>query len=291
MRNVAVTGSELDDVVDRIRAPGESAAEPLSPELVLVAPELAALARASLPDRPWELYLPSPVRAVRSPRHGDSVSAPRARPRARGARASRRAVLRTAAVVTVLFGVLAATAVAPPRNAPTLAADTTNARGSAASHTAAVIRNPPVTASPQSSAATTRPAPHAAHTSGLTRSRPSNARGAASKNPQRATGPAAKPKATHVPASPRFVLDSRRHLIVRYAATLRCAGRVVLTNIPVAADGTFSASHRFWGSRGEQVIVWLEGRVHRRSVRGKVRVRRSPCATRTVSFAVRPRIT
>jgi hypothetical protein len=37
---------------------------PISPELVLVSPELAEQARAALPDRPWELFVPSPPAEV-----------------------------------------------------------------------------------------------------------------------------------------------------------------------------------------------------------------------------------
>ena len=37
--------------------------EPVSPELALVSPELAAQARAALPDRPWEAFAP-PIRAT-----------------------------------------------------------------------------------------------------------------------------------------------------------------------------------------------------------------------------------
>jgi hypothetical protein len=32
----------------------------ISPELALVSPELAARARAALPDRPWEVFVPPP---------------------------------------------------------------------------------------------------------------------------------------------------------------------------------------------------------------------------------------
>jgi hypothetical protein len=35
--------------------------EPLSPELALVSPELAEAARAALPERPWEAFLPGPA--------------------------------------------------------------------------------------------------------------------------------------------------------------------------------------------------------------------------------------
>jgi hypothetical protein len=33
-------------------------ASPISPELALVCPELAARARAAMPDRPWEMFVP-----------------------------------------------------------------------------------------------------------------------------------------------------------------------------------------------------------------------------------------
>ena len=44
-----------------------AAAAPISPELVLVCPDLAERARAALPDRPWEVFLPRlPLRPAAS---------------------------------------------------------------------------------------------------------------------------------------------------------------------------------------------------------------------------------
>jgi hypothetical protein len=42
-------------------------ASQISPELVLVCPELAERARAALPDRPWEAFLPPPSSVPRGP--------------------------------------------------------------------------------------------------------------------------------------------------------------------------------------------------------------------------------
>ncbi len=56
----------------------------LSPELVLVSPELAARARAELPDRPWEAFAP--------PRPAVPLAPPRAAPAAQGSRRLERLV-------------------------------------------------------------------------------------------------------------------------------------------------------------------------------------------------------
>jgi len=44
-----------------------AAAAQISPELVLVCPEIAERARAALPDRPWEAFIPSMPSAPRLP--------------------------------------------------------------------------------------------------------------------------------------------------------------------------------------------------------------------------------
>jgi len=98
-------------------------AEPISPELALVSPELAAEARRTLPDRPWEAFAP--------PR----PSAPLERPPLRLAplriaapephrpeRPRRRIVTPSRVVTAALLGLLAVTSFLPPRNAPRLVA-------------------------------------------------------------------------------------------------------------------------------------------------------------------------
>jgi hypothetical protein len=65
LRRVWHDRSELAKVV---------AAAQISPELVLVCPELAEQARAALPDQPWEAFLPRPAS---SPLGQAQIAAPR----------------------------------------------------------------------------------------------------------------------------------------------------------------------------------------------------------------------
>jgi hypothetical protein len=100
--------------------------EPISPELALVSPELAAEARSALPDRPWEAFAPPrpPVPApVESPalRRAELPAAAAAEPPA-AERPRRRLVTPSRLVTAAAVGLLVVTGFLPPRNAPRLVA-------------------------------------------------------------------------------------------------------------------------------------------------------------------------
>ena len=98
--------------------------EPITPELALVSPELSASARAALPDRPWEMFLPGgPVEmlplspALRAPRSETRLESADAPPSGR----RRRVRVPLAPLVLLGFvGLVAAGSILPPRDAPSL---------------------------------------------------------------------------------------------------------------------------------------------------------------------------
>jgi hypothetical protein len=100
-----------------------SGAEPISPELALVSPELAAEARRTLPDRPWEAFAPPrPAAPVEQPVLR-LAPLPVAVPEPAPAERPRRRVVTPSRVVTAaLLGLLVVTGFLPPRNAPRLVA-------------------------------------------------------------------------------------------------------------------------------------------------------------------------
>jgi hypothetical protein len=104
------------------------ALEALSPELVLVSPDLARQARAQLPDRPWEAFVPVhpvalgvPLRLAAAPASA-TVPAPVAAPAAAAPTRSR-GRFRPPLGLTLLLGFVAivlAGSLLPARDAPTL---------------------------------------------------------------------------------------------------------------------------------------------------------------------------
>ena len=91
--------------------------EPISPELALVAPELAAAARAALPDRPWEAFAPPRTRAeLRLAALVPAAVPPPPPPR------KRRVVTGGRIAVAAAIALVAASFL-PPRDAPHLVAD------------------------------------------------------------------------------------------------------------------------------------------------------------------------
>jgi hypothetical protein len=87
--------------------PRELAAGPISPELVLVDPELAARARSALPEHPW----PAPVPIEPSPRPGRDERAPLA------------AIFGIVSFVAALLLVILVLSVIPRDDRPTFAAN------------------------------------------------------------------------------------------------------------------------------------------------------------------------
>ncbi len=101
--------------------------EPVSPELCLVSPDLAAAARAALPDRPWERFAPprppivvAPLETLQQTVAKSAADPDRslepARPRRRIVTGGRLATVLAAAFLVV-------TALLPPRHAPRLVDD------------------------------------------------------------------------------------------------------------------------------------------------------------------------
>ena len=101
--------------------------EPLTPELCLVSPDLAAAARAALPDRPWERFAPPQPRIAAAPlktlQQTVAKSAADSGRSLEPARPRRRIVTggRLATVLAAAF--LVVTALLPPRHAPRLVDD------------------------------------------------------------------------------------------------------------------------------------------------------------------------
>jgi hypothetical protein len=96
--------------------------EPISPELALVAPDVADAARAALPDRPWEAFAPPrPVPRLRlapspGPEPAPATAVVPGAPR-------RRRLVTSGRLLTAAAVVLLATSFLPNRNAPRLVAE------------------------------------------------------------------------------------------------------------------------------------------------------------------------
>ena len=110
--------------------------EPISPELALVSPELAAIARAGLPDRPWEAFF-QPV-AEGAPLRPPAAVVPvvvaptpsRVAPAELEHAGRRRPRIPVGLLLLVAFaGLLVAGSVLPVRDAPTLGPPPARANG------------------------------------------------------------------------------------------------------------------------------------------------------------------
>jgi hypothetical protein len=138
-------------------APGENTGRAVSPELVLVDPDLAARARAALPDHPW----PAPVRIE-----------PRPRPAEPGGAAVGLTFWTFLLGIIVLVGALT---LVSTRDRPTLAAEVEGNEGRVpATSTSQVVKPKPGTAKPKPRTAKPKPAkPKSAQRSRRSRARSS----------------------------------------------------------------------------------------------------------------------
>ena len=96
--------------------------EPISPELALVSPELAAEARRALPDRPWETFAPPRAPAPVEPPSLRLTPLPATQEPSPAERPRRRVLTVSRVATAALLGLLVLTSFLPPRNAPRLVA-------------------------------------------------------------------------------------------------------------------------------------------------------------------------
>jgi hypothetical protein len=277
--------------------------EPISPELVLVSPELAAIARAGLPDRPWEAFLPAAdpadneVARLRPP-----ATPPRPSPAAEPAPdaavvPSRRATRRRPRVpvglilLTAFTGLVTAGSVLPVRDAPTLGPPPARANG---------LTTTPVTPS-TSQEPTVRPAP-----APPTIDTNTNTGTAPAVSLPSSTTPTPHPDPAPRPAAPRVLpsrvqpyggyvfarglgllrVDAGARSIVELHANVGCGGELVVRRIRITLDGRFSARRLSRGPGRPSVTVTgvfaRAGTVH-----GTIRVTKGRCASGLVRFTGR----
>ncbi len=279
--------------------------EPISPELVLVSPELAAIARAGLPDRPWEQFLP-PVGAV-TPLRPPAIAEPPAgaEPESAGASVAsqhpsrRRPRVPVGAILLVAFvGLVVAGSVLPERDAPTLGPPPARANGlSVPSATPPTPTTPTTPASPATPATT--PTTPVSRTT-----RPTTTPTA----PTKPTAPT--PRTVHprpAPLSPKVKVVRRApvsggYVLARGFGRLRvgadarsilelnvdigCRGEVVLRRVGISPAGRFSVRRVVRRPVRTTVSVTgvftLAGRVH-----GTMRVTTPGCASGPIVFTGR----
>ena len=267
--------------------------DPLSPELALVCPDLAARARAALPDRPWEV-----VHRPRAPTDDDEVTAavpavvleatgtfappewrhPVGYPVPGPSSGQRAIVVSLLALAAVLALSIRPVPDAPvPVVVPAAVTPDRTARAPATSETAPARATGPTTSGKTASggrqATPAKPTvPRAARRAkSATRAlvRPGSTR--RSSAPARA---AAKPRATARPvvrvrplpggyvfgSELRLLVGASRSTIVRFDAITPCGSSVTFTQIPIAKDGTFAVRGQV-AQRGGRAVVRLSGRV------------------------------
>lgn len=257
--------------------PGEGTPlrEPLSPELVLVSPQLRLKALNALPERPWEAFLPAPRE---EPSHiGAAAEIPETRPApvrgAHPARPRRRRLLRDILPVAVaLVAGFALAKVLPSPSEPRL--------GQPAGRSAPVAGEAPSTTSAASVPTRTHPA--AAKSTAATQAHRAGARTG------RAKTLLAVPRGGYVfGRSGRFQVSADGQRIRLFQTRLNCARRVVVATIPLHGGTRFSYGGRL--RRGKRLVTLeIAGRfLDSWRVRGYVRAHSAKCDSGKSRFLAR----
>ena len=229
--------------------------EPLSPELALVSPELAAAARARLPERPWEAFAPPPAASQPEPASALRLAAPppvppRAAP-LRPAPAPRRPLRSRPLVRTTAWVAAAAAALTlaslPVRDAPTL-----SPRDDARAAAPAPALTPPSVVPPGTNRAQARPGEY--------------------------------PIAGHG----GFVVVARPPAVTALAFRTRC-GAPSGVSVAIAADGSFAGGENV-SAAGRRTTLEVSGRfLDPDTAAGTVRVLRAGCDSGLVPFVANRR--
>ena len=275
--------------------------EPISPELALVSPELAAAARATLPDRPWEVFfVPTPeVVQLRPPVIAQPAAAAPSAEVVEPRRPSRRRPrVPVGLMLLVAFvGLVAAGSVLPARDAPTLGPPPARANGlsvpegqhatpqgpqapslpaRSTSNTATVPAHVPKrsTSPTTTTAATTTPVPHADPAP-----RPTKVK---------AIQPLARPQGGYLLAGGLGVLrvGAGARSIAEIRTNVGCGWAVVTKRIRIAPDGRFSARRSVAG-HGRSTISVSGIFARAGTVRGTIRATKGRCASGPVVFTGR----
>ena len=249
--------------------------EPLSPELVLVSPQLRLKALNALPERPWEAFLP-PLREEPSP-VGAPAEIRETRPApVRGAHPARRrrsrlprGILPVAVALVAAFG-LAKVLPGPSEPRP----------GQQAGRSAPIAAEAP--SSTSAAPVPTRTQPAAAKSTAATGAR------RASAHTGRAKTLLAVPRGGYVfGRSGRFQVSADRQRIRLFQTRLSCARRVVVATIPLHGGTRFGYGGRL--RRGKRLVTLeIAGRfLDRRRVSGYVRAHSAKCDSGKSRFLAR----
>ena len=239
-----------------------ASAPEISPELVLVCPELGDQARAALPDRPWELFLPAvPAAEVLALRPPSPERVPRAHAEEvqRPPRRHRRVPI--APILVLAFtGLVVVGSVLPTRDAPRL--------GPLPAQAGTTVAVPTSTSASTTAPQTTTTTPTPAITTSLPPLPLRSASGYALTNGK------------------GFVLVAPgARSIAEFRVVLPCAGTIVLRRIAIGANGHFDA--RRVGSRARPPLE-LRGTVDLlRAVSGTIRMTAGPCRGASLRFLAR----